>query len=122
MIRDQIAMPSELLVRQVAGAAAAGNRQGCLQLPHDATADSTLSVFRHQSDLGPDSNGCRQLYRGQALGIIRGSFVYADAGRQPGTINSLREVASPSVNTALVLLGILALAPVLYKKFALKRT
>jgi uncharacterized membrane protein YdjX (TVP38/TMEM64 family) len=57
-----------------------------------------------------------------ALGIIPGSFVYAYAGRQLGTINSLKEVASPNVIAAFVLLGILALAPILYKKFSLKRS
>ena len=56
-----------------------------------------------------------------ALGIIPGSFAYAYAGRQLGTINSLREVVSPNVITAFVLLGVLALAPILYKKFASKR-
>ncbi len=53
-----------------------------------------------------------------ALGIIPGSFVFAYAGRQLGTINSLREIASPSVLMAFTLLGLLALVPILYKKFA----
>jgi uncharacterized membrane protein YdjX (TVP38/TMEM64 family) len=52
-----------------------------------------------------------------ALGIIPGSFVYAYAGRQLGTINSLKEIASPNVIVAFVLLGLLALVPSLYKKF-----
>jgi uncharacterized membrane protein YdjX (TVP38/TMEM64 family) len=56
-----------------------------------------------------------------ALGIIPGSFVYAYAGRQLGTINSLKEIASPNVIAAFVLLGILALVPIVYKKFASKR-
>ncbi len=55
-----------------------------------------------------------------ALGIIPGSFVYAYAGRQLGTINSLKEIASPNVIGAFVLLGLLALVPVLYKKYAAK--
>jgi uncharacterized membrane protein YdjX (TVP38/TMEM64 family) len=53
-----------------------------------------------------------------AIGIIPGSFVYAYAGRQLGTINSLKEIASPNVIGAFVLLGLLALVPVVYKKFA----
>lgn len=53
-----------------------------------------------------------------ALGIIPGSFVYAYAGRQLGTINSLKEIASPNVIGAFVLLGMLALVPVVYKKIA----
>jgi uncharacterized membrane protein YdjX (TVP38/TMEM64 family) len=56
-----------------------------------------------------------------AIGIIPGSFVYAYAGSQLGTINSLKEVASPNVLGAFVLLGFLALAPILYKrKYAAK--
>ena len=51
-----------------------------------------------------------------ALGIIPGSFVYAYAGQQLGTINSLKEIASPNVIAAFVLLGLLALVPSLYKK------
>lgn len=56
-----------------------------------------------------------------ALGIIPGSFVYAYAGRQLGTINSLKEIASPNVITAFVLLGLLALVPTLYKKLSRKK-
>jgi len=55
-----------------------------------------------------------------ALGIVPGSFVYAYAGRQLGTINSLKEVASPQVITAFVLLGLLALVPTVYKRFTAK--
>lgn len=51
-----------------------------------------------------------------ALGIIPGSFVYAYAGRQLGTINSLKEIASPNVIGAFVLLGLLALVPMVYNK------
>lgn len=55
-----------------------------------------------------------------AIGIIPGSFVYAYAGRQLGTINSLTEIASPNVIGAFVLLGLLALVPVVYKRLAAK--
>lgn len=57
-----------------------------------------------------------------AMGIIPGSFVYAYAGRQLGTINSLKEIASPNVVGAFVLLGLLALVPVVYKRIAAKPT
>lgn len=56
-----------------------------------------------------------------ALGIIPGSFVYANAGRQLGSINSLSEIASPRVLGAFALLGLLSLVPILYKKFSTKR-
>ena len=51
-----------------------------------------------------------------ALGIIPGSFVYAYAGRQLGTINSLSEIASPRVLVAFTLLGLLAMVPAVYRK------
>ncbi|MCP9439436.1 MAG: TVP38/TMEM64 family protein [Nitrospira sp.] len=53
-----------------------------------------------------------------ALGIIPGSFVYAYAGRQLGSINSLKEIASPQVISAFILLGLLALTPVVYKRWS----
>ena len=52
-----------------------------------------------------------------AVGIIPGSFVFAYAGRQLGTINTLGEIASPPVLIAFTLLGLLALLPTIYKKF-----
>jgi uncharacterized membrane protein YdjX (TVP38/TMEM64 family) len=55
-----------------------------------------------------------------AIGIIPGSFVYAYAGRQLGSINSLKEIASPNVIGAFVLLGLFALIPIVYKKFTAK--
>ncbi|MBA5871961.1 MAG: TVP38/TMEM64 family protein [Nitrospira sp. CR2.1] len=57
-----------------------------------------------------------------SLGIIPGSFVFAYAGRQLGTINSLKEIVSPNVLLAFTLLGLLALVPILYKKIVGKTT
>ncbi len=57
-----------------------------------------------------------------ALGIIPGSFVFAYAGRQLGTINSVKEIASPNVLMAFTLLGLLALAPILYQKYSAKKS
>ena len=51
-----------------------------------------------------------------ALGIIPASFVFANAGRQLGSINSLGEIASPRVLGALALLGLLVLLPIAYRK------
>lgn len=56
-----------------------------------------------------------------ALGIVPGSFVYAYAGRQLGSINSLEEIVSPQVISAFILLGLLALTPVMYKRWSAKR-
>lgn len=52
-----------------------------------------------------------------AIGIVPGSFVYAYAGRQLGMINSLKDIASPNVLMAFVLLGVLALVPSFYKRW-----
>lgn len=57
-----------------------------------------------------------------SLGIIPGSFVYAFAGRQLGTIDSLKEIASPNVIMAFTMLGLLALVPILYKKISGRRS
>jgi uncharacterized membrane protein YdjX (TVP38/TMEM64 family) len=52
-----------------------------------------------------------------ALGIIPASFVYSNAGTQLGTINTLQDIASPKVFWAFTLLGLLAIAPIIYQKF-----
>src|SRR5213594_1854005 len=57
-----------------------------------------------------------------AIGIIPGSFVYAYAGRQLGTINSLKEVASLNVLLAFTLLGLLALVPVVHRRFTVVKS
>jgi len=57
-----------------------------------------------------------------SLGIIPGSFVFAFAGRQLGSINSLSEIASPPVLLAFTLLGLLALMPVAYRKWTTTRS
>ena len=51
-----------------------------------------------------------------ALGILPGSLIYCNAGKQLGTINSLGDIASPGVLGAFILLGLLALVPVIYQK------
>jgi uncharacterized membrane protein YdjX (TVP38/TMEM64 family) len=55
-----------------------------------------------------------------SFGIIPAALVYAYAGRQLGTIRSLSEIASPNVILAFTLLGLLALAPTLYRKLSRK--
>lgn len=52
-----------------------------------------------------------------AVGIAPASFIFANTGKQLGTINSLKEISSPNVIGAFILLGILSLAPVAYKKW-----
>lgn len=55
-----------------------------------------------------------------AIGIVPGSFIYANAGRQLGSIDALSEIASPHVLGAFALLGLLALAPIAYRKLSRK--
>jgi len=52
-----------------------------------------------------------------AIGILPASFVYTNAGRQLGMIDSLSEIASPRVLGAFALLALLALLPIAYRKF-----
>lgn len=52
-----------------------------------------------------------------AVGIVPASLVYCNAGRQLGGLNSLGDVASPRVLGAFALLGLLALAPVVYRRW-----
>jgi uncharacterized membrane protein YdjX (TVP38/TMEM64 family) len=51
-----------------------------------------------------------------AIGIIPGSFVFANLGQTLGQIDSLQGLLSPQVIGAFVLLGVFALVPVLLKK------
>lgn len=52
-----------------------------------------------------------------SIGILPGSLVFTHAGKQLGKINTLKDIVSPGVLGAFVLLGALALLPVLYQKF-----
>jgi len=52
-----------------------------------------------------------------AIGIVPASFVFANAGRQLGSINSLGEIASPRVLAALALLGVLSIVPIIYRRY-----
>lgn len=57
---------------------------------------------------------------GTALGIIPGSFVFANLGQSLGSINSLGDLLSNDVKIAFALLGLFALLPVLIKKLRKK--
>ncbi|MFH0343216.1 MAG: TVP38/TMEM64 family protein [Chromatiales bacterium] len=55
-----------------------------------------------------------------AIGIVPGSFVFANLGQSLGRLDSLNNVLSTEVIVALVLLAVLALVPVSLKKFGNK--
>jgi uncharacterized membrane protein YdjX (TVP38/TMEM64 family) len=48
-----------------------------------------------------------------AIGMLPGSFVYAFAGRQLAKIEKLKDILSPELLIAFLLLGLLALSPVI---------
>lgn len=50
------------------------------------------------------------------IGIIPGTFVYANVGRELGTIESPGDLVSPRTLAAFTLLGLFALIPALYKQ------
>ena len=50
------------------------------------------------------------------IGIIPGTFVYANVGKELGTIESLSDLVSPQTLIAFSLLGLFALIPTLYKQ------
>lgn len=54
------------------------------------------------------------------IGIIPGSFVFANLGQSLGRIDSLSQLLSWEIIGAMVLLGLFALAPILIKKFRTK--
>ncbi|MBA3505971.1 MAG: TVP38/TMEM64 family protein [Betaproteobacteria bacterium] len=56
------------------------------------------------------------------LGILPGSFVFVNLGETLGQIDSLKGLVSWKVLGAFALLGVLALIPILLKKFKSKRT
>lgn len=51
-----------------------------------------------------------------AIGILPGSLIYTNAGRQLGMIDSLSEIASPRVLGAFALLALFALLPIVYRR------
>jgi uncharacterized membrane protein YdjX (TVP38/TMEM64 family) len=56
-----------------------------------------------------------------AIGIAPGSFVFANLGQSLGSIDSPKHLLSTQTLSAFMLLGVLALIPVLVKKFQLKK-
>lgn len=55
------------------------------------------------------------------LGIIPGTFVYANLGRELGTLSSLKDLISIPVLLAFCLLGVLALVPAIYGHVTARR-
>jgi uncharacterized membrane protein YdjX (TVP38/TMEM64 family) len=51
------------------------------------------------------------------VGIIPGAFVYVNLGQALGRLDSTRALVSPEILGAFALLGMLALVPVLWKRF-----
>ena len=54
------------------------------------------------------------------IGMLPGTFVYTNAGYHLSKINAVKDIASPELIGAFVLLGLFALIPILYKKMKKK--
>lgn len=59
---------------------------------------------------------------GTMIGILPGGFVYANAGSNLASINSVSDIASPGVLGAFALLGIFALIPAVYNRYKNRKT
>ncbi len=55
-----------------------------------------------------------------AIGILPGTFVFANLGQNLGRISSTKDLLTPGTIGAFVLLGVFSLVPVLYKKYKTK--
>ena len=63
----------------------------------------------------------RTYFAATAVGILPGSFVFANLGQSLGRIESLDQLLSPEILIAFVLLGLFALIPVMVKKFKIAK-
>ena len=59
---------------------------------------------------------------GTMIGILPGSFVYANAGASLASIESISQVASTRVLVSLALLGLFALIPAMYRRVESRRS
>ena len=59
---------------------------------------------------------------GTMIGILPGSFVYANAGASLASIESIGQVASTRVLVSLALLGLFALIPAMYRRVESRRS
>ncbi len=58
-------------------------------------------------------------YWATALGILPGQFIYAYAGRQLATVDTVKDVISPSLTIALILLTLLSLVPMVLRRLGI---
>lgn len=63
----------------------------------------------------------RTYFFGTMFGTLPGTFVYANAGSNLASIESLKDIASPGVLGAFALLGVFALVPMIYNKIKSKK-
>ena len=63
----------------------------------------------------------RTFVLGTMIGIVPAGFIFVNAGASLATITSLADVATPRVLGSLALLGLSALLPALYNRFARRR-
>ncbi|MFT5170805.1 MAG: putative membrane protein YdjX (TVP38/TMEM64 family) [Candidatus Marinamargulisbacteria bacterium] len=58
----------------------------------------------------------RVFFIGSFFGMLPGTFVYANAGYHLSKISSVKDITSPELLGAFLLLGVFALVPIVYKK------
>lgn len=58
----------------------------------------------------------RTYFTATAIGIIPGSFVFANLGQSLGQIRTLNNLLSPEIIIALALLGLFSLIPIIFKR------
>ena len=63
----------------------------------------------------------RTYFAATAIGILPGSFVFANLGQSLGRIESLDQLLSTEILIAFVLLGLFALVPIVVRKFRLTK-
>jgi uncharacterized membrane protein YdjX (TVP38/TMEM64 family) len=56
------------------------------------------------------------------IGIAPGTFVYVNLGRRLGDVSEIGDLLSTKVVLALTMLGLLALTPVIYRRWAARRS
>lgn len=61
-------------------------------------------------------------YWATALGILPGQIIYAYAGRQLATVDTVKEVMSPPLFIALMLLALLSFVPMLLRRLGILKT
>jgi hypothetical protein len=92
-----------------------GDHPSWLQLPVDAENHPCASLFAVNFLAGMTKMSLKRFILTTAVDVFPGSVVYTYAGQQFGTIRSVDDIMTPNLFIAFLLLGILALLPVVLR-------